>query len=553
MLLELTIENLALVQKTTLSFDNGFTVITGESGAGKSLLILALKLLMGGKPRAEYVRTGQSQATIQAALDWPDDETAFLSELGIETDENLVVRRVISAAGKSRNYVNGVIVPQQTLQTLMPRLISLAGQHEFQGLLSENNHLIWIDRFAGIEKNQQAFSQLLYEYKQLVTALNEAHKAQEKAFERKKRLQKEIADIDAINPKIDEEDGLIQEIKVLKEVTTLRQLADEIYERLYAKKGAVLESVATMRNNLEKMSSLDQRIAPLFEPLSSSFYQLEEVAEGIRRYLATLPTDMSRIEEIEARLYAIKELKRYFATEIEEILQYRKKAEEELLQLENMTQEQTQLVTTLKEKEQGLITLGMRLSEMRKEAAKRLTEAVREELSKLKLMKAGFEVEVTTRELLANKASATGFDEARFLFTANTGEPLRPLASIASGGELSRVMLAVKTALAKTTKVETMIFDEIDSGLGGELAECVGLELKQLAKDAQVIAITHFPQIASLSDHHITVLKYADEGSTKSQAVILKDFDAKEAEIIRMLGNSTESAREYARFLLSKK
>ncbi len=550
MLLELTIENLALVQKTSLSFDSGLTVITGESGAGKSLIILALKLLMGGKPRGEHVRTGQNQAIIQAALDWPVEANGLLEELGIEQDENLVVRRVISASGKSRNYLNGTMATQQVLQNLIPRLISLAGQHEFQGLLNENNHLIWLDRFAGLEPDLYAFSQILAEYKRLLARVKEAQKAREKAQERRKMLQKDIVEIDSLNPVPGEEDALLQEARILKEVTTIRQIAETIYERLYAKKGAALEIVADLKDNFKKITTLDASISHLAEPLNSSFYQLEEVAEGIRRYLASLPTDINRLDEIETRLYAIKELKRHFGAELEEILRYRRQAEEELCSLENLDQDQAKLSGELRKQEDALIEAGIRLSALRRDAAASLSEAVQQELSKLKLLSTGYKVEVITKETCAANATVAGFDSVRFLFSANVGEPLRPLSAIASGGELSRVMLAVKTALARKTQIETMIFDEIDSGLGGELAECVGRELKQLAEDSQVIAITHFPQIAALSDHHIAVVKAVDDESTVSKAFFLKDSE-REQEIARMLGSDTESARKYARSLLS--
>ncbi|NDY43552.1 DNA repair protein RecN [Dissulfurirhabdus thermomarina] len=529
MLAELLLENFVLIDRAALAFPPGFTVLTGETGAGKSLMVRAVQLILGDRGGADVVRTGAEQGSIQAVLEPGEGARAFLEERGIEAgeDDGLILRRVFSRGGRGRIYVNGVLVTLQDLRALTGGLVSLAGQHDYQHLLRRESHGPWLDRFGGLEDRA----------------------AREEALE---RLRAEAGEIDALAPQPGEDEALEAERRVLRHAATLREIGERCHGALYAEKGAVCEVLARCRQDLERMAALDERLARTLEDLQSAAFQAEEAAFALRDYLQDLPADLSRLEEVEERLHRLERLKRTYGPELADVLEYRRGIDARLADLERGGGDEERLAAELARFEAELLDAARELSEARKAASGDLARAVMEELSGLKLDRAWFEVGVQApAEPTPADVGPEGLDRVEFLFCPNVGEPIRPLAAIASGGELSRVTLALRAALARRGGIETVIFDEIDAGLGGEVADRVGQKLKALSAAGQVIAITHFPQIAAMADHHLVVEKSV-EGDRTVTRVRRVEGEERVAEIARMLGGEPEAALAYARGLVGR-
>jgi DNA repair protein RecN (Recombination protein N) len=551
MLLELGLENFILFERVSLCLSNGLTVLTGETGAGKSLLVQALKLILGARADLQQIRTGTKQALVQAVFETSPEIRGQLEDMGISCDDELVIRRTVPRAGKGRIYVNGAIISLQDLRQIVSGLASLAGQHEYQELLRREKHGPWLDRFSGLRHEVDRITSLYQEIKGLQTHLQKATAAKEKTAEEVDRLRQEAQEIDRIAPKPGEEERLEQELKVLKAAEALRALGDTCYRTLYADKGSIQEKLASCRQDLKRMAGLDSTLEKTEKELDSMVYQAEEVAWTIREYIQGLPTDLSKLEQIEERIYVLRELKRHFGPTIEDVLVYRKDIETKLTAIYESSDRIENLKTRLEEKEERLVNAALDLSKKRCEGAKKLSDAIKTELSELKLAKTDFMVDVEAAERpIASDVGPRGLDKVQFLFSPNVGQPLRPLASIASGGELSRVMLALRAALAKQAGIETIVFDEIDAGIGGEIAEKVGFKLKALSSFGQVITITHFPQIAARGNHHIALEKVVKGDKT---VIIIRKVEGNQRieELTRMLGGDKETARAYAGKLLT--
>jgi len=550
MLLELALENFVLFEKVSFGLSGGLTVLTGETGAGKSLLVRALKLILGARADLQQIRTGAKQAMVQAVFDVSFEVRDKLENMGISCDEELVIRRTVPRTGKGRIYINGAIVSLQDLRKIVSGLVSLAGQHEYQQLLHRQRHGPWLDRFSGLEHEVDQINSLYQEIKVLQANLQGAVGAREAAAVEEDRLRQEAEEIDRIAPRPGEEEGLEQKLKVLKAAEALRTLGDNCYRILYADKGSIQERLAICRQDLKRMAELDSILGKTANELNSVIYQAEEVALTLRDYIHGLPTDLSQLEQIEERIYTLRQLKRRFGPTTEDVLDHRNDIEIKLAALCENEDRIEELHKRLEEKEKKLISRALELSKKRRQGAKRLSEAIKAELFDLKLAKTDFliDVEAAARPI-ASDVGPRGLDRVQFLFSPNIGFPLRPLASIASGGELSRVMLALRAALAKQTGIETIVFDEIDAGIGGEVAEKVGFKLKALSSFGQVVTITHFPQIAARGDHHIALEKVAEGDRT---AIVIRKVAGNQRleELTRMLGGDRETAKAYAGELL---
>ncbi len=529
---------------------SGLTVLTGETGAGKSLLVQALKLILGARADLQQIRTGTKQALVQAVFEASPEVRGQLEDMGISCDDELVIRRTVPQTGKGRIYVNGAIVSLQDLRQIVSGLASLAGQHEYQELLRRERHGPWLDRFSGLGHEVDQITSLYQEIKGLQTNLQRAVATKEEAAEEVDRLRQEAEKIDKIAPKPGEEERLEQELQVLKSAEALRNLGDNCYRTLYADKGSIQEKLASCGQDLKRMAGLDPTLEKTVKELDSVVYQAEEVAWTVRDYIHGLPTDLSQLERIEERIYGLRELKRHFGPTIEDVLTYRNDIEIKLTTLYENGDRIEDLKRKLEEKEKGLVNAALDLSKKRRQGAKRLSKAIRAELSDLKLAKTDFMADVqATERPIASDVGPRGLDKVQFLFSPNVGQPLRPLASIASGGELSRVMLALRAALARQAGIETIVFDEIDAGIGGEVAEKVGFKLKALSSFGQVVTITHFPQIAARGDHHIALEKVVKGDKT---AIVIREVEGNQRleELTRMLGGDRETARAYAGKLL---
>ncbi|HID96727.1 MAG TPA: DNA repair protein RecN [Thermodesulfobacteriaceae bacterium] len=551
MLLELGIENFVLVKKAFVTLAGGLTVLTGETGAGKSLVVQALKLVLGARADSRQIRSGEEQATVQAVFAVGPDVRERLDSMGIQCDDELVIRRIIPVSARGRIYVNGAIVTLQDLKQITSRLVSMAGQHSYQELLRQSSHRHWLDRYAGLEKETAEFGSLFARVRGLGAALEDLITRKQSAEEERERLEREASAIDSVAPEPGEDERLGRELKVLKASEALRELGEACYRRLYSKRGSVQEQLSECRSELERMADLDGDLGDILRELESAAYQLEESAFSIRDYLHRLPSDLSLLEKTEERLFQIRSLKRRFGPGIRDVLAYRDEIEGKIAGLDNLTGRMGELKRELEEEENLLLDLAGRLSERRRRAAAELADAVKEQLAPLKLEKADFAVEVERPDNPeVSHIGEYGFDQVKFLFRPNVGEPLRPLASIASGGELSRVMLALRACFAGRSGTETIVFDEIDAGIGGEAAAMVGEKLGSLSSHGQVIAVTHFPQIAARADCHLLVRKKVRRGRTVTGIRQLEGTEKME-ELARMLGGDRDAAMVYARELFS--
>ncbi len=552
MLLEIDIKNFVLIESARLEIGPGFTAITGETGAGKSLLIKAVEMLMGAKADSGLVRKGAKQAEIQALFAVPESSRNLLEEIGLEADEEVIIRRIIPKEGRGRIYANGSLVSIKNLKHLMRGLISLSSQHEYQDLLNRDRHRALLDSFCGLEQELRAFQHQFQQMKQIAFELKKQRKVLQSREEEMERLHKEVEAINKVDPKEGEDSELEQRLQVLKASDRLRLLGEEVYRKLYGKRGAVLEVLADCRQLLTKMSELDQSLEPLSNELESSIYQIQETAYGIRDYLGGLDVDPGLLNKVEERLYAIRQLKRKFGPELEDVFEYRKKSVQRLKELERLENDLADLEKALAENENKVIDMAKTLYKKRLSGSAELAKAVEKELEDLQFYKARFSAAFHVPDTPTIKdITPQGMERVEFVFSPNVGQDLKPLASIASGGELSRVMLALKSVFAAKAGMESMVFDEIDAGIGGETAAKVGEKLKKLAKFGQVLAITHFPQIAALADTHIQVNKKVKGGTTFSEIQRLED-DERIEELKRMLGDEGEEAASFASRLLKE-
>ncbi len=551
MLSELLLENFILVQQAVFSFGPGLNVITGPTGAGKSLFVKALKLLLGERADASVIRAGSEQAIIQGIFFISKDLQKTLDHLGVEAESELIIRRIIHAKGKSRIFVNGALFTLQQLRTITSDLVSIASQHEYQNLLKRQKQLEMLDTFGGLQEERSSlasFYEETVELRRKAERLRERYKTREDEIE---RIRRQIQLIDEIDPKEGEEEELKDQLSLLRSSSRLRQLGDEIYSRLYGARGSITEELSLCRTDMEKMTEIDPSLQSHRELLDSLSFQAEDLAISLRDYLHGLPVDTTRLDTMEERLFRLQRLKKRFGPEISDVLQHRQVLERELDTYLQIEQEMLDLAEKLQHAETRLEQLAQGLSTKRHEASKAMEQAVKKELSELDLGKAAFEIHIhTPSPIVAKSVGPTGADKVEFTFSANPGQPLRSLAKVASGGELSRILLALKIVTGERRLEETMLFDEIDAGLGGEIAENVGKKLRQMGENYQVIAITHFPQIAAMGQLHLVVEKHDREGTTVTQVRELSATDRLD-EIVRMLGGETDTARKYANELLS--
>jgi DNA repair protein RecN (Recombination protein N) len=556
MLLELHIENLAIIDRVDIALAPGLNVLTGETGAGKSILLNALNLVLGERADPALIRTGADRLRVSAVFALPNDPEllAMLHELGVEPEEDadgtalLYLAREVQASGRSIARVNGQPVPLGTLKTLGDLLIDLHGQHEHQSLLKPGSHLDLLDRWLG-EETLQLRAEVRDAVRQLHHIENELRELSEREREREQMIDLyrfQQAEIRNAHLQPDEEEQLLTEERRLTHAERLLMLANSAYESLMGEGGAY-DRAAEASRALAEIVRIDPSIAEWQEPLESAIAQLEESARQLRQYAESIEYDPERLEEVIARLELIRRLKRKYGDTIEAILAYAQELEEKLHALEHQTERREALTEALEATRARAQSLCEQLSERRRAGAARFAEEVQAHLRELAMERAQFLVNITPKPM-----DTTGTDAVEFLFSANLGEPPRPLHKIASGGEMSRVMLALKTVLATASPVPTLVFDEIDAGLGGRTAHAVGDKLAQLSQHFQVACVTHLPQIASRAQHHLLIEKGIEGERTRVRVTALTG-EARVQEIARMLaGEPTETALQHARELLER-
>ncbi len=548
MLRELSLKNFVLIEEAELRPAPDFTVITGDTGAGKSLLVKAFKLILGARAESRLVGQWGKRALVQAVFDEDEYIRDFLDERGIDCQGELIVRRVISADGKGQIFINSVRCILADLRTLAGHLVSIAGQHEFQRLLDKETQIRWLDEYARISISR--LSSMLFEARALQEEMSSLVAKRERLRERREELLEEMKAIDEIAPEPGEEDALSGELRLLKQVEKMRNLGQELYQRLYGERQSVVDGLVGCGKLLEKMALIDPSLEDLASRMESLVLEADDVSASIRDYLFDLPLDDSRLRQVEDRLFKLRSLKKRFGPSIEDVMRHRQTIEKELSQMEDIDFRLEKMRGKLDKKEREVVDEARKISKKRKEAAERFQSAVKEQLKELNLPRVRFEVRIDTpTEPDLADIGSKGMDRVSFFFSANPGQALQPLSQVASGGELSRVLLAIKVVMGGMAESETLIFDEIDSGLGGEVAEKVGMKLRAISHKTQVIAITHFPQIASLAHSHVLVQKRQYESHTASRMFELKGRERIQ-EIARMLGGDSEKAKEYAKELL---
>ncbi len=555
MLTELRIANFAVIDRLTLQFSTGFHVFTGETGAGKSILVDAIALLVGGRATTDVIRAEAEEAEVEAAFTLPEHQAllARFRDSGVlePQDTDLIIRRVIARTGRNRVYLNGRLTPLHVLEALAGTLLDLHGQHDQQSLLAAGAQLNAVDEFGGLAATRAAYTHRYEDLKAGQRTLEEVKRQQHERTQREDYLRYQFRELEAAALAPGEEESLLMERKRLAHVKRLRDLGEEAYDRLYGSDGSVLKELSVAENRLAEVTSVDETASEWNTLCRDATVNLQEVTRQLRAYLQGLEQDPERLSAVEDRLHAIQQLKRKHGGSFESVLAKAAELREELTQFEGSEARIEELQGQVDRNAEEVRALARSLSEARVRAAGRLEARVKKELGSLRMGETQLQVVVTANPDLS-ACTATGWDRVDYLLSANPGEPPLPLAKVASGGELSRVMLALKTVLAERDAVPTLIFDEVDAGVGGAVAEVMGRRLKALGAHHQVFCITHLPQVASKADHHFVVEKVVQQKRTVARARRL-EAKAREDEIARMLGGLTitQSVRQTAAEMVS--
>ncbi len=551
MLRELRVKNLAVIESLTVPFGSGFNVLTGETGAGKSILIDALTLLLGERAQpAETIRTGAESATIEAVFDAPRKSpvATLLQEHGIALEDGvLVVRRELVRGARGRVFLNDANATLALLERLGEALVEVHGQHEHQALLRPARHLDLLDAFAGLGILRERLRQRHDEWKSVSAELEALRATARDTAARTREHQEAMAEIDAARLRPGEEEELRDERRRLMNAERLAEGANAAYQELYDDQASAVERAGKVATLLREMARIDPTVEPALQALDTALVQLDETARTLRTYRDGVVFDPPRLEAIERRVDEIGRLKRKYGDSVDAVLAHRARIEVDLGGLARAGEEEGRLAERAERLRVELTTRAADLAERREQSVAQLETAVLAELGALDLESAVFRVRLA-RERAGNgelgvgpegwRLGPRGVDQAEFLFSGNAGEDARPLARIASGGELSRTMLALKVVLAATDAVPVLVFDEVDVGIGGKAADTVGKKLRQVARTRQVLCVTHLPQIAAYADQHFRVEKREEDGRTATTVAALVRGD-RVREVARMLGGET--------------
>lgn len=539
MLTDISIKNFAIIDSLHISFGSGLNILSGETGAGKSIIIDAVNLLLGGRASADLIRTGADEAGVEA-LFVIDDQPALvqlLSDRGIEVDSELLLKRVITRSGKNRIFINGSLATVATLAEITCLLVNIYGQHESQTLLKIDNHLDLLDGYADLGPLKGEFATTWRASRKVAAELAHLESGERETARQRDFLAYQLEEIDKAALVPGEDDELEQERNLLVHAERLLLKTGSAYEHLYAAENAALGALGRIKAELLDAAAVDASLAPLCEAVAGAMVQLEDAALTLRDYTARIESDPLRLQSVEERLEQLRKLKKKYGTTITEIIASRDRMATELLALTDLENSRAALEHEEKRLQGVMHQQGTVLTARRSAAAKLLQLALELEVQQLAMKHATFLLRI---EPVAEPRES-GLDRVEFLFSPNPGELPKPLAKIASGGELSRIMLAMKQLLPESD-VGTLIFDEVDSGIGGATSALVGRKLQTVARRQQVLCITHLPQVAVHADHHYLVAKTFADGRTATKVTQLVD-DNRTAEIARMLGGVTVTAK----------
>lgn len=543
MLAELSIKNFAIIEELTLNFDDGLTVFTGETGAGKSIIIDAINLLSGGRGSVEFVRYGEKKAELEGLffVDEVHPVLSILEEYGIVSDEGeIILQREISHTGKSICRINNKLVTLTILRHIGGMIVDIHGQHEHQSLMQTENHIILLDDYGKdkVKPYLSVYKKLYSKYMQLEEKQKQLANDEQQMAHRLDLIQYQAKEIEEANLLPDEEEELNQEKVTLSNYERLYESIGSAYKAL-SEDNRGLYWVANAMNELEGVSELEAELKASQEAVTNCFYVLEDVSSQLRAKWDSLEFNPERLDYIEERLNAINQLKRKYGSTVKEILTYAEKIKNEIDTIQNRELHLEEIDKQMTKTEHDLLQAGNKLSQARKEIADELAKLIQKELESLYMDKTKFKIQFTKTEPQFLK---NGIDEIEFYISTNPGEPLKPLTRTASGGELSRIMLALKTIFSNQEGITSIIFDEVDTGVSGRVAQAMAEKIQKLSLTSQVFCITHLPQVAAISDNHLYISKKTTSNNRTITDVRLLNDEEKIKEVARMLSGAKMTA-----------
>ena len=559
MLAQLTISNFAIISHLEIELKQGLNILSGETGAGKSIIINAVNLILGGRASSDLIRSGADEARVEALFNLSEKPSfiSMLGEMGIPFDGDLLIKRTISRGGRNRITINGSMATLQMLAGIGARMISVSGQHEHQYLLKPDNHIYLLDDFGGLTGERLGLAESYNRYEFFKNDRRKIEKSIRESREKQDLAAFQIKEIESVDIIEDEDVLLEEEGNRLRYAEQLRELVSESYQTLYEKESSVISGISSCEKGLEKGAEMDQSLESIRSALVSARTEIEEASLVLRDLRNNLNSDPIRLEQVENRLQQLKRLKKKYGPALGDVIKFKENLSSLMENIDQKEYELEKINKMIEEAESEILSRARELSLKRKESALKLEKATESELKYLEMGGTKFQARFDNHNSEAGEAElmktidADGYDNVEFMISPNVGEDLRPLIRIASGGELSRIMLALKTILAKRTSVETVVFDEVDAGISGATAEVVGEKLQSLAEYHQILCITHLPQIASKGGAHFLVKKTVDKNRT--QTVISQlDQDGRVNEIARLLGGKviSEQAVAHAREIL---
>lgn len=552
MLLELSIKDFAIIEKLDASFRQGMTVLTGETGAGKSIIIDAVGLLAGGRGSVDFVRTGADKAVLQGVFDIAEiaNTKTVLEELGIEPTNDLVITRELLKTGRSVCRVNGTIVNLNSLKKIGQTLIDIHGQNEHQELMDSDKHLRLLEQFdyAAVADTKQRYQAAFKAYTKLNRRLNQSLKNEHEWNQRVDMLQFQVDEIKAANLIEGEDEELEKRRDQLVNFQSISDALATSFQVLESEEGvSATDQIGNVMQEMQGIADYDEEYEQIADEVQNAYYSLEDVTNRVRSAIDSMEWNPAELDEVEQRLETIRQLKKKYGNSITEILKYLSRIENELAEMTGAGQNLDDLAVKVEKRLQETKQLGTQLTNLRQKMALKLEQAVRDQLAGLYMEKTQFKVQFNSKKV----PELDGLDDVEFLIQPNPGEDLKPLAKIASGGELSRIMLALKTIFARNEGVTSIIFDEVDTGVSGRVAQAIADKIHEISNHSQVLCISHLPQVAARADYQLHVAKKVVKGRTMTNLTSLDD-EGRVNEIAKMLAgvDLTELSLEHARELL---
>ncbi len=550
MLCNIDIKNVAVIEEISFEPQNGMSVLTGETGAGKSVIIDCVNMLLGERTNKALIRHGEKKAVVCAMFTVTDELKEKLLENGIEAEEEIIIQREITTDGKSIARINGMMVPISFLREIAYLLIDMHGQHDNQILLNPSRHIDFLDSYANLYEKRNEYNDLYKKLRQINKDIEELSRNEQERLSRIDLLKYQTDELLSADLKVGEEEELKKESVLISSSEKLSQNVMRAYAYLYNNENNVYDELNKAITSLAEVSDLDEALVQFNERLCDALYTIQEVSGELRDYADRIEFDEQRLDEISHRLDLIKKLERKYGATINDCLEFLEKSTTELDLIVNCDEKIAELIKEKENVSKQMERLSTELSKQREAAAKKLSDEIENQIHDLDMVKARFLVDVKRTD----EFKQYGKDIVEFMFTANPGQPLAELSKIASGGELSRVMLAMKTVLSKDEGADTLIFDEIDTGVSGNAALKIAKKLSDLSKFKQVICVSHLPQLAAIADNNFKIEKLSDNEKTTTKISLL-NYEERLKELARMIDgeNVTNASLEHAREMLDRR